>query len=338
MSDVMMEDDDNFSNSEENELIIARVEEPTICVQQALRDETLCGPVRPRQSPIKNLNFSRQEKDRNNSLKIWFQENLQIREDEISQHILVLHYSGVSSPQQLKNKLLRDESYLSRLDFVPSYVLQIFSALGLPAPLSSQILKPQEVGKHSTTTTVGKDMKKWLQAHTTADVETVDSYDFVLRFSSISTEEKLKAKLMKDINFLHERDFSLQHIKQIRRALSLLSGSEEKASPTTINQPSPSAVQSITGGSSDTLDESLSAEDRALLSHWDISLTVFQWIKKYFMMRMVHGHMRFFQRTPTGDFYHGSFDENLCRDGDGFCVYKNGDYYDGRFLRDDPDG
>jgi hypothetical protein len=197
-------EDDNFSISEDNELIIECVEEPTICVQQALRDETLCGPVRPRQSPIKNLNFSRQEADRNNSLKIWFQENLQIREDEISQHILVLHYSGVSSPRQLKNKLLRDESYLSRLDFVPSHVLQIFSVLGLPAPLSSQILKPQEVSKHSTTATVGKDiMKKWLKAHTTADVETIDSYDFVLRFSSISTEEKLKAKLVKDINFLH---------------------------------------------------------------------------------------------------------------------------------------
>ena len=334
--------DNSFSNSEDNELIIVYSEEPTICTK-ALRDETLCGPLLPRQLPIKNLNFTRQEKDRNNLLKIWFQENLQIREDEINQYILVLHYSGVSSPQQLRNKLLRDESYLSRFDFVPSHVLQIFSVLGLPAPLT-QFQKPQfEVGnKHSTTGPMIKDMKKWLQTHTSADAETIDSYDFVLRFSSISTEEKLKAKLVKNINFLHERDFSSQHIKQIRRALSLISGSEEKAqalSPS-LNQLSRIVATSDSSASaSDTpKEESLSAEDRALLSHWDITLTVFQWMRKYFMIKMVHGRMRCFQRTPTGDFYHGSLDENLCRDGDGFCVYKNGDYYEGHFLKDSPEG
>jgi len=222
-----------MESRESNEsLTIEYAEEPKIS-EQSLQNETICGPILPRQSPIKKVEYSIQDKERNNTLKIWFQKNLQLPEDEINQYILVLHYSGVSTPQQLSNKILRDESFLVRLDFVPVHMMQIYSALNLPAPLL-HFLKPQHEMETLQTTAplVVKDMKKWLQAHTTADAETINSYDFILRFSSISTEEKLKAKLIKNVNFLHERDFSVQHIKQIRQALSLGSGGlDDKATP-----------------------------------------------------------------------------------------------------------
>ena len=339
-------DNDSVSIRESDDLIVEYAEEPTI-YEQSLQTETLC---RPRQSPLKKVDYSILEKERNNTLRIWFQENLQLREDEISQYILVLQYSGVSSPQQLSNKILRDKSYLARLDFLPVHMMQIYFALNLPAPLL-HFLEPHHEAEMLPTTAplVIKDMKKWLQAHTTADAETINTYDFILRFSSISTEDKLKAKLIKNINFLHERDFSIQHIKQIRQALSMVGGSDGKATPSHSPNSRFAAQQQLTKCNNkyhfsiapqDTLDDDkfLSAEDRALLSHLDIPFTVFRFIRKHYKMRKVHDRMKCFQRIASGDYFHGALDENLCRQGDGICFYKNGDYYEGSFQSDAPEG
>jgi hypothetical protein len=85
-------------------------------------------------------------------------------------------------------------------------------------------------------------------------------------------------------------------------------------------------------------DESLSAEDRALLFHLDIPFTVFRWTRKHYKMKTVHGQMKCFQRIATGDYFHGDLDENFCRQGDGICFYKNGDFYEGSFQSDAPEG
>ena len=95
-------------------------------------------------------------------MRIWFQENLQLPEDEINQYFLVLHYSGVSTPQQLSNKILRDESFLARLDFLHA----IYSALNVPAPLL-HFLKPKHEMETLQTTApfVMKDMEMAASAH-----------------------------------------------------------------------------------------------------------------------------------------------------------------------------